>query len=200
MHHLKQTAFAALAALAVTPALAAWQEDVNRFDQDRLSRIDESRERGLRAAEQGGSRADLTAIHRVLDPEGRPITARDLMGTWRCRQMKLGGLAPEIVYDWFRCRVRETPSGLFFEKVTGTERISGYLEAYENGRYLLLGELTVKNEREKPYSGGNKGVGAITTSADAVGVISSTARGRARIEFPFPNIESDFDLIELRRD
>ena len=85
------------------------------------------------------------------------------------------------------------------EKVTGTERIAGYLEPFDGERVLLMGALTVKKERQKPFSGGNEGVGAPTTSSDAVGIISSTGRGRARIEFPYPTIESDFDVMELRR-
>jgi hypothetical protein len=62
-----------------------------------------------------------------------------------------------------------------------------------------LGELTVKTEKQKPYSGGNEGAGAPATSGDAVGVVSSIGRGHARIEFPYPVIESDFDVIELKR-
>jgi len=197
MRHLMSTAvlFAALAA----PAFAAWQNEVNTYDQSRLFRLEDSRADGLRQAERGAPRRDLDVIHEALNSRGDPISGRELLGTWRCRQMKLGGLTPSIVYDWFTCRVRDTRNGLYFEKLTGTEKISGYLEEYEGGRMLLLGAITVKKEMPKPYSGANTGAGAPTTSSDAIGVISSTGRGRARIEFPYPNIESDFDVMELRR-
>jgi uncharacterized protein DUF4893 len=197
MRHLMSTAvlFAALAG----PAFATWQNEVNSYDQSRLLRLGDSRADGLREAERGAPRRDLDAIHGALGPQGGPISGRALLGTWQCRQMKLGGLTPSIVYDWFTCRVRETRNGLYFEKVTGTEKISGYLEDYENGRMLLLGAITVKKERSKPYSGANIGAGAETTSSDAVGVVSSAGRSRARIEFPYPNIESDFDVMELKR-
>ena len=196
---IRNFALAALLALSASPALAVWDDDVNAYDRDRLFRLEESRDRGLRAAERGAPRRDLAIIHGALDQPGRPITARELTGTWQCRTMKLGGLTPDIIYSWFRCRVRETRSGLFFEKLSGTERLSGYVEPYENGRFVLMAARTVKNEKPKPYSGANSGIGALTTSSDAVGVISSLGRGRARIEFPFPNLESDFDVIELRR-
>jgi hypothetical protein len=200
MRNRKALFVAAILGLNATPALAQWQDQVNAYDRDRLYRLEDSKAQGVIAAERGAPRRDLAIIHAVLDPAARPISGRELLGNWRCRQMKLGGLAPEIIYDWFRCRVRNTRNGLYFEKVTGTERISGYLEPYDGGRVLLMGELTVKKQRPKPYSGGNIGAGAATTSGDAVGVISRTGRGRARIEFPFPTIESVFDVMELKRD
>ena len=186
-------------AFASAPAPAAWQDEVSGYDQNRLAKLDESRAEALLEAEAGGAARDLAAIHGVLDAPGRPISERALMGNWQCRIMKLGGISPTIVYSWFRCRVRETRDGLYFEKLTGTERISGYLSPYRGGRVLLMGALTVNNERPRPYSGGNRGAGAITSSRDAVGVISAIGPGHARIEFPYPAIESTFDAIELRR-
>ncbi len=199
MRQIETLLLAAVVTLAALPVAAQWQKQVNAYDEARLYRLEESKALGLRKAEAYGSRKDIAAIRSVLDPEGRPISGRALVGSWRCRQMKLGGLAPDVVYDWFTCRVRDTKNGLYFEKLTGTERISGYLEPFDGGRVLLMGELTVKKEREKPYSGGNIGVGAPTSSADAVGIVSAIGRWRARIEFPYPTIESDFDVLELRR-
>ena len=46
------------------------------------------------------------------------VSERELIGTWRCRTMKLGGISPAVVYSWFRCRMRHTRNGLFFEKLT----------------------------------------------------------------------------------
>jgi hypothetical protein len=195
----KTISLAALLVFAALPAFAAWQDDVNAYDQGRLFRLGQSRIDGLRQAEHGAPKKDLDAIHGALDRPMGPISGRQLLGTWRCRQMKLGGLTPSIVYDWFSCRVRQTKNGLYFEKVTGTEKISGYLDEYGDGRLLLLGALTVKKERPKPYSGANTGSGAVTTSSDAIGVISSAGPGHALIEFPYPAIESDYDIMELRR-
>jgi hypothetical protein len=59
--------------------------------------------------------------------------------------------------------------------------------------------MTVRDEKQHPYSGGGTGFGAIATPNDYVGVVSSIGSNRARIEFPYPVIESVFDVIELRR-
>jgi hypothetical protein len=199
MRYRKSLAAAALLVLAATPSLASWRDDVSRYDEGRLTRLDESRARGLREAARGASARDLAVLHGVLDPRSRPISEHALLGTWQCRSMKLGGLAPDIVYSWFRCRVRQTGSGLYFEKISGTEKMSGYLDTYDRGRFLFMGALTVKAERPKPYSGGNEGVGAPTSSGDVVGIVSGIGPNRARIEFPYPTIESTFDVIEHKR-
>ena len=198
MRIVKTLYAAALLASIAAPALAAWQDEVNDYDRARLSVLEQSREKGLAKAARGAP-SDLNAIRSVLDSAGGPVSGRELVGDWQCRQMKLGGMAPSIVYDWFRCRVRETRYGLYFEKYTGTELLSGYLETYEGGRMVLMGAITVGEQRPRPYSGGNAGAGSRSTSSDVIGVVSSIGPGRMRIEFPAPVIESDFDVMELRR-
>lgn len=195
---ISAAAFCAVMASIAAPAVAAWQDELNDFDRARLGLLDQSRDKGLAKAARG-SQNDLATIRGVLGPSGGPISGRELEGDWLCRQMKLGGMAPSIVYTWFNCRVRQTRYGLYFEKHTGTELMSGYLEPYENGRMVLMGAITVGEQRPKPYSGGNVGAGAIKTSNDAVGIVSSMGPGHARIGVPFPVIESDFDVMELRR-
>jgi hypothetical protein len=198
MRIAKAIAAALLIAATAAPAVAAWQDQVNDFDRDRLGKLEQSRTYGLMRAE-GASPVQLGAIHEVLDPAGGPISARELEGEWQCRQMKLGGLAPAMVYSWFNCRVRQTRYGLYFEKYTGTERMSGYLEPFDGGRLVLMGAISAGDQRPKPYSGGNAGFGNVSTSSDVVGVVSAIGPGHARIEFPFPVIESDFDVMEMRR-
>ena len=77
--------------------------------------------------------------------------------------------------------------------------MAGYLEDYGDGRMILLGAMSVKKDPPRPYSGANPGVGVAPSSSDIVGLVSSLVRGHARIEFPYPLIESDFDVVELRR-
>ena len=189
----------ALMALVALPALAGWEQDISAFDRQRLSRIDESRQKALTEAQAGGSASDLTAINGALAGGRGGVSQSELTGNWRCRSMKLGGIAPSIVYGWHRCRVKHTAQGLFFEKITGTQRISGYLDAYDGGGWVLLGAITVNNERQRPYSGGAPGAGTQVTSNDAIGLISKAGPGHLRIEFPYPAIESHFEIIEMRR-
>lgn len=191
---------AALVFGLATPALAqSWQAEISSFDRDRLADLAESRAKGLAEAEKGASPRDLEIIHSVLGPEGRGVSERVIAGGWQCRTIKLGGITPSITYPWFRCRIRDTRNGLYFEKVNGSQRFYGYLDHYDNGGMLLLASMTVGNERPRPYSGGNYGAGAPTTHSDSVGVLTRIGPSRLRIEFPYPFYESTFDVMELRR-
>jgi hypothetical protein len=42
-------------------------------------------------------------------------------------------------------------------------------------------------------------VGAQETKNDAVALLTGAGAGRARLEFPYPVVESHFDVIELKR-
>ena len=179
---------------ATAPAFAGWQDEISAFDRDRMSRFSNAKAQGMSEA---GNAGGFTAA--VVAPPGGGVSSSELTGSWQCRTAKLGGYTPIIVYAWFRCTVRATNNGLYFEKVTGSQRISGYLDAYQNGYYILLGAQNVGQERPKPYSGANQGIGAPITHTDQVGVLSKLGPSHLKIEFPWPVYESTFDVMELRR-
>ncbi|MGB8363367.1 MAG: DUF4893 domain-containing protein [Rhizomicrobium sp.] len=186
---------AALAVFAST-AEAGWQDEASPYDVNRLAKLGEARAKALDEAQAG---ADLPTIHAVLDPAPQPVSADALMGAWRCRTIKLGGLTPDVVYGWFRCRIMRERGNLFFEKLSGSQRIRGALYPYESGGYVLLGALSVSGEPMHRYSGNHASAGAIATPDDAIGLLVGTGAGHARIEFPYPVQESTFDVIELKR-
>ena len=189
--------FVVLAALAAAPpAHAGWQDEVSPYDAGRLAKLDEARAKGLAEASPG---RDIGLIHTVLDPQPRPVSARELRGDWRCRTIKLGGMAPDVVYSWFRCRIDERGDRLAFAKLSGTQRLTGYLFRHDPVGFVLLAGYSVKGEPPHRYSGNRPSAGAATTPDDAVGLLVATGPGAARIEFPYPAQESTFDVVELRR-
>lgn len=186
---------AALAALA-SGAHAGWQDDATPFDVNRLAKLDDAKAKALDEARSG---ADFATIQAVLDRAPQAVSADALAGAWRCRTIKLGGLTPDIVYSWFRCRITDKDGNPFFEKISGSQRIAGRLYPRDSGGYVLLGALSVKGEPAHRYSGNHASVGAQATPDDAIGLLSATGNGEARIEFPYPVQESTFDVIELKR-
>ncbi len=192
----KSLLFGAALLTLSTAAQAGWQEDATPFDVNRISKLDESRAKGLSEAQAG---SDMGTIHAVLDPAPEAIGEGALAGKWRCRTIKLGGITPDVVYSWFNCRISHRDGGLFFEKITGSQRVAGVLYPREEGGYVLLGALSVGNEPPHRYSGNHESAGAEATPDDAVGVLSATGSNHARIEFPYPVQESTFDVIELKR-
>lgn len=193
-------AFAALLLLS-SATYAGWREDASSADVQRLNALAESRAKGLDEASRGNP-ADLAAIRSVLQSGTTSASATKLTGTWRCRTMKLGGITPDVVYSWFRCRISERSGRLFFEKLSGSQRTSGYL--YPEGPgfvYLGASYVTAYGPAEKPpvYSGGGASAGAAVTPDDQIGMLSLLYDGRARLELPYPVQESTFDVIELKR-
>ena len=198
MHATRLFAAAILLIGTAAPSFAGWQDNITPYDRQRLADLETALALGLGAADAGASPEDRAAIHGVLDAAAGPISAQELTGNWRCRLMKLGGLEPAIVYTWHDCRFTSTSKGLFFEKLSGTQRFSGYADE-DGARFILLAGTSVRDEKQWPYSGGGIGFGASATPNDHVGVISSIGDRHARIELPLPVIESLFDVIELQR-
>jgi hypothetical protein len=195
---MRKAHLAAAFLLTLTAFDVKAQQPLSDYDRGRLDRLAEARNTALGEA-MDASVADRAAIDEALRPAARAISARELTGNWRCRVMKIGGLAPARVYPFYACRVRQMPDGLYFEKYTGSLKIAGYVEEGPQGM-VLLGAHSVRMAPYAQYSGGNRGgAGSITSSGDEVGIISSIGPGRARIELPYPLIESTFDVIELRR-
>jgi hypothetical protein len=191
---LSSVAFAAIA-LCSTPALAGWQDQATEADASRLARLEEARSAGLSQAQGGG---DMAAINAALGPSARGADGGEFLGTWHCRQMKLGGVTPSIVYKWFTCRISNRGGHLFFEKVTGTQKTRGWLYP-DGGSLVYLGASSAKGEPPHTYSGNGASLGATQTPDDQIGRLSLIGAGHARLELPYPVQESTFDVIELRR-
>ncbi|HVT24210.1 MAG TPA: DUF4893 domain-containing protein [Rhizomicrobium sp.] len=189
---------AAALIVCATPALAGWQDRASSYDAERLSRLDEARAKGMQEA-QGASEKDLAAARAVLNRNSRAVSLASLKGTWRCRTIKLGGMAPMVIYDWFTCRIGEEHGHPYFEKQTGTQHFGGSLYPHESGGFVFLGGTNWSKDEQAFYSSERTSLGAETTPSDAVGLLSSIGPNVARIEFPYPAQESTFDVIELRR-
>jgi len=192
-----------LATLILTsPALAGWQDRAAPRDVERLSHLAESRAKGLDEASRSAP-ADLAAIHSILAAGPVAASEQRLIGIWRCRTMKLGGMTPSVVYGWFRCRISQQAGSLYFEKLSGSQRTSGYLYPDSRG-FVYLGASYIGTgygpaEKKPVYSGGGAAAGADATPDDQIGLLSLTYDGRARLELPYPVQESTFDVIELKR-
>ena len=120
MRRAKTSELAAIAlglGLIATPAFAGWQDTASAFDANRLAKLSESKAKGLEEAEHGASASDLAIIHGVLDAP--PAPGGELTGNWRCRTIKLGGMTPDVIYSWFRCRITDEGGTMHFAKISG---------------------------------------------------------------------------------
>jgi Domain of unknown function (DUF4893) len=188
---------AALLTLASGSAWAGWQDQITPYDQQRLDHLDDSRTQAVAQAEQGNGTGDFKAIKETLEPEAHAMSESALLGTWRCRQMKLGGMTGYYVFSWFPCRISHVGGGLWFEK-DGTQRMAGFL--YPNGgSWIYLGAQSARGEPIHRYSGQAASVGATANPDDQVGALVGIGNNKLRMDIPYPAVESDFDAIELVR-
>jgi hypothetical protein len=187
--------------LLTTAAEASWQQDAAPRDVERLGHIAEARAKGLDEASRTNP-SDYAAIRSIVQAGTVASNTNRLIGTWRCRTLKLGGITPAVVYGWFKCRIAQQGRLLTFEKLTGSQRTIGTLYPDANGLvYLGASYVTAYGPAEKKpvYSGGGASTGADATPDDQIGLLSLTYDGRARLELPYPVQESTFDVIELKR-
>lgn len=191
----KMLLIACAIALSAGAAQAGWRETASAFDQDRLSKLQESKAKAIGEAASG---PDMGVIHAVLDPAPMPTSDGALAGSWRCRTIKVGGITPSVVYAWFNCRISDRGGHLFFQKLTGSQRTQGWLYPSGDGTFVYLGASSVGQEKPHNYSGNGATAGAAATPDDQIGLLSAIGDGRVRIEMPYPLQESTLDVIELK--
>ena len=192
-------AFLTLAAPGlIDSAWADWRDQVSPQDVEKLAHLNDAREDALDQARHRGGRGDVRAIRAVFDPAPHAVPEQSLSGTWRCRQIKLGGMTGYYVFDWFKCRISRVNGGLWFEK-SGTQRMARYLHSQE-GMWIYLGAQSAKGEPIHRYSGHAVSAGEEINPDDQVGVLVGIGNNHLRLDLPTPGTqESDFDAIELIR-
>jgi hypothetical protein len=184
--------------LASTPVFAGWQEQASAADTDRLVQLPQIREQALQDAQHGEGQGDPRVISRVMGPEGRAIPEHALIGTWRCRQLKLGRMSAYMVYDaWFSCAIRPMNGRLMLQKMNGSQRFMGYLYP-ENGAWVYLGASSARDEPYHEYSGRSPSLGADVTPDDQIGLLTGIGNNHLRLEIPAVQ-ESLLDVVEFSR-
>ncbi len=194
-----------LALLFAAPATAEdWRDAANAFDRDRLDNAPSNLAEALAEARAGGAPEDIAKVEGLLAPQ-QPIGGEALQGDWKCRTLKMGGLVPLTVYSWFKCRISVNEQGLYFEKLSGSQRTSGrlwpiYLEDSDFPvRYIYLGAGHYSRESPRPYGGPENALGRSSDNRDEPAILVAIAPDHLRMGFPAPIFESKYDFLELKR-
>ena len=183
--------------LALLLPVAA-QAEVRAADIARLGAYDATVGDALLQAFAGGARGDLDLLQEVLS--GTPVQPLEttLPGAWSCRTLKLGGLTALTAYAPFSCTIAADGAGFTIEKTTGSQRLTGRIELID-GRMILTGTGHVTGTGPIAYDdfpAENQTDGQVWP---VVGVVEQPAPDRIRILMPAPLLESDLDVLDLRR-
>lgn len=175
------------------PALADGEilDIITEADRARLEGYEAVRETALAEAEAGGAPEDVAVLEKILARPRLAFEGFDMAGDWQCRTIKVGGLVPLVVYDWFRCRVSDDSSGWMLEKLSGSQRTTGRFFTDGGTRLIYLGAYFVVGDAPPAYGSGPE--------TDQVGYAFRGSDYRWHIEFPAPARESKLDILEFRR-
>ncbi|ALJ09337.1 DUF4893 domain-containing protein [Brevundimonas sp. DS20] len=175
--------------------LMDWRGVITSTDRDRYQRRDAAWDLALQQARRQRGSGDLNSLGDLIDPSAARPGVTPPTGDYRCRTVKLGSQGGEdglgyVVYGWFACRIEQTPRGLKFTKLTGSQRPSGLLFPENDRHMLLLGSMALAQEPAANSYGRN-------SDRDLVAVLERIGEARWRLVLPWPQYESNLDLIEL---
>lgn len=177
------------------PVLRDWRAIVTAPDRDRYERLDAAWDLALEQARRQRGSGDLASTGELIDPDAARPSVTPPPGDYRCRTVKLGSQGGEeglgyVVYSWFACRIEQTPNGLKFTKRTGSQRPAGLLFPENDRRMVLLGSMALAEEPPANSYGQRP-------DRDMIAALERIGESRWRLVTPWPQTESNLDLIEL---
>lgn len=177
------------------PVLRDWRGIVTAADRDRYNRRGGAWSLALEQARRQPGSGDLAGLGDLISPRAARADVAPPPGDYRCRTVKLGSQGGEqglgyVVYGWFACRIQQTPTGLKFSKLTGSQRPSGLLFTETDRQMVMLGSLSLASEPPANSYGQRP-------DRDLVAVLERIGDARWRLVIPWPQSESNLDLIEL---
>ncbi|MFS4439408.1 DUF4893 domain-containing protein [Paracoccaceae bacterium GXU_MW_L88] len=187
----------ALPAQAQNAAQVWTQQDFQRLDE-----YDYSLGLALRKALAAGSSDAHDILLEAMEGEPIPIDTEALLGEWRCQTIKLGGdLTPITAYSPFTCEITEEDGALWFHKRTGSQLTDGKLYADNGERMVYLGVFHASFNPPAAYEDLPEitDVAASPSHYPQPGFLEMVSENKARIGFPAPFYESDFDYLYLTR-
>lgn len=150
-------------------------------------------------ADPGIPRSDAEAkavVEELLAEAHLPLDGKALLGEWRVRSLQ-GTRYGVFPYPWFKARVTQRDGKLFFEKLTGSQRRSGWLlpPADAKGDWYFVGGASVN---EDPQVGYSKADGASEArSSDSVGLAWGIAEDRVLMLLDTRG--DDYEIYQLKR-
>ncbi|MBU2289772.1 MAG: DUF4893 domain-containing protein, partial [Alphaproteobacteria bacterium] len=176
-------------------ALRDWRGIVTAADRDRYNRRDAAWSLALQQARRQSGSGDLAGVGDLIEPRAARAPVAPPPGDYRCRTVKLGSQGGEaglgyVVYGWFACRIERTPNGLKFSKLTGSQRPAGLLFPEDDRQMVMLGSMALAAEPPANSYGQRP-------DRDMVAVLERIGDRRWRLVIPWPQVESNLDVIEL---
>ncbi len=163
----------------------------------RLWSLDTAFGEAMRQALAAGPSDDLDRLAQTMAGAAYAPEVMDITGAWSCTVMKIGGLLPLTVYAPFACQVNADGT---FDKTGGSQLTRGNMEEID-GRMVYLGVGYVAGDTPPTYADLPEvdDPDAVPQFLPQVAVVEQTGPDTARMLFPYPLVESTFDVIAMTR-
>lgn len=185
------SSFANQGACGIIPV---WPE-LETSDLERLIGLNQSRTKGLSAALKSTNNQDQEYVASLYENDFSQIdNPNELIGKYRCRTIKLGGLSEITIYKWFKCEIWSKEQTLLIKKTTGSQNFMGVLVPAGEG-LSYSGALNYGYEKiYKLYSQDKQ--------RNQVGCLSAIDKDMISLilEMPAPKFESFHDIILLEKE
>ncbi len=180
-----------LAPAGIALADGEFDKLITAADRQRMENYGQTRKEALAEAKAGGTPGELAVLDTVMNKPALSWSGFDMTGKWQCRTIKVGGISPLVVYDWFKCKVTDDGSGWTLEKTSGSQRTKGRFFDDGDKRLTYLGSFFIAGEPINRYGSG--------PDTDQFGYAFRTGPQEFRLELPAPRYESKLDVLEFRR-
>ena len=100
-------------------------------------------------------------VEKLLDAKVYPLTPEDMLGFRRVRSIQIDAGSGIFSYPYFKCRFRKTNDGVYFEKISGSQRKSGYIYRNTPQSLVFLGGWSVNNDPKTSYGSANSVAGTV---------------------------------------
>jgi Domain of unknown function (DUF4893) len=161
-------------------------------DKTRLENFEKTRAEALQQGLRGEA-PDVDVLTKAREGEKLGLASGyDPTGNWKCRTIKVGGEFLDLtVYGWFKCRITEDNLGWKVEKVSGSQRFTGYLYTRSDTELIFVGAGHVNDDPPRKYGDDSK--------ENQVAIVSRLGKQKLVFEFPAPYYESKLDIILMER-
>jgi len=163
-------------------------------DIDRIHRLDEAWQEGLRQGRGRGFRRAIDGEGALLEPGAALPRAAPTPGSYHCRVIKLGQQsgrgAAFAAYKPFFCYVDVDGDTLTIVKQTGSQRPAGYIYPDRDDRHIFLGSVALGDETSPLAYGDDE-------KRDLVGVVERVGPFRWRMVMPWPQSGAILEVFEL---
>lgn len=100
-------------------------------------------------------------VEKLINAKIYPISPVDMIGFKRVRSIQIDARDGIFSYPYFKCRFSEADGQTFFEKITGSQRKSGYVYQNTPESLIFLGGWSVNNDSQTTYGGENSVAGTV---------------------------------------